>query len=261
MITRIGSFALPLTTMLLLAGTGLPTAAVWAQEQLASNEVAGGAATVAAPTPAVELPDKPEPQDKRIAGVLPNYRTADGTAPFHAITAKQKLAIAAKDSFDAPNYVIGGFFAGLYQWEDSHPSFGQGMAGYGRRYGTSYADQVIGNMLSEGFMPILMHEDPRYFRKVHGNVWGRLGYSVTRTLVAKTDTGKTTFNFAEVVGNGIGSSIANLYYPDERGVSDTITRTATQIATDSLSNILKEFWPDIKRALQKRKQREMLVQP
>ena len=92
-------------------------------------------------------------------------------------------------------------------------------------------------------MPVLLHEDPRYFRKVHGSVLGRLGYSLTRVLITKTDSGSTTFNFAEVVGNGIGSSISNLYYPDERGYSDTFSRMGTQIATDSLSNVLKEFWP------------------
>ncbi len=184
---------------------------------------------------------------------MPNYRTADGTVPFKPITAKYKLTIAAKDSFDTPNYVIGGLFAGFGQLSNSHPSFGQGMAGFGRRYGTSYADQVIGNMLTEGFMPVAMHEDPRYFRKVRGNVWMRLGYSLTRTLVTKTDSGRSSVNFAELVGNGIGSSIANAYYPDERGFGDTMSRMATQIATDSLSNVLKEFWPDVKRMMQKKK--------
>src|SRR5947209_5845788 len=130
---------------------------------------------MAQPKPADTAPDAPAsapeaaPQDKRIMGVLPNYRTADGTLPFSRITSKYKLTIAAKDSFDWPNYILGGVFAGIYQTENQHPSFGQGVAGYARRYGTSYADQVIGNMLTEGFMPILMHEDPRYFRMVRGN--------------------------------------------------------------------------------------------
>ena len=75
---------------------------------------------------------------------------------------------------------------------------------------------------------------------MHGSFGSRLGYSLTRTLVAKTDHGNTTFNFAEVVGNGIGAEISSAYYPTERSLSDVLTRWGTQIATDSLSNVLKD---------------------
>jgi len=238
------------------AAVALLSPGVWAQ-QPAGEAVAPVAET--APVPA-EVPVEPkaaaepvvgEPIDHRILGVLPNYRTADGTIPFQPINWKFKLTIAAKDSFDWPNYLVGGAFAGLYMLENDHPAFHQGVAGFARYYGTSYADQVIGNMLTEGFMPILFHEDPRYFRKAHGSFGRRLGYALTRVVICKTDHGNTTFNFSEVIGNGIGGSISNLYYPDERGFSDTMTRAGTQIATDSLSNVLKEFWPDIKRHLHK----------
>lgn len=243
-----------LRILLLVAGfAALALQAAFAQEQLAAEPVPGKTEDPAVNVaPAVPVPAVPEQQDKRILGVLPNYRTTDGTVPFQPISSKFKLTIAAKDSFDWPNYIIGGAFAGLYQLENDHPIFGQGVKGYARYYGTSYADQVIGNMLTEGIMPIVFHEDPRYFRKVHGSVGSRVGYSLTRVLVAKTDTGKPTFNFAEVVGNGMGASISSLYYTQEQSFSDVATRWATQIATDSLSNLLKEFWPDIKRRLHKK---------
>jgi len=201
-----------------------------------------------------ETPPQQQQQiDKRIAGLVPNYRTADGSLPFKSISAKYKLTIAAKDSFDTPNYLIGGLFAGLGQLENTHPAFGQGLAGYGHRFGTSYADQVICNMLTEGFMPVVLKEDPRYFRKGTGKVWKRLGYSLTRTLITRNDSGHNMVNFAEIVGNSIGATIANSYYPDERSLHDMASRMYTQVATDSLSNVLKEFWPDVKRMLQKNK--------
>lgn len=49
----------------------------------------------------------PPPPDKRIFGVLPNYRTANETAVYTPITTKQKLTIAAKDSFDYPLVGLG----------------------------------------------------------------------------------------------------------------------------------------------------------
>ena len=50
-------------------------------------------------------------------------------------------------------------------------------------------------------------------------------------------------------GNGITAAIANAYYPDNRTFFDTTQRMYTQLATDSFSNVMKEFWPDIKRKL------------
>src|SRR5215468_5473829 len=123
---------------------------------------------------------QPEAVDKRVFGVLPNYRTADGSLPFSPISAKYKMTIAVKDSFDGPLYVIGGVFATIYHIENQNPSFGQGLKGYAHRYVTSFADQAIGNMLAEGVMPSLLHQDPRYFRRGSGSTKSRLGYALTR---------------------------------------------------------------------------------
>ncbi len=111
--------------------------------------------------------------------MLPNYRTAEMSADVQPLTVKQKLRIATKDSFDYPLIFIGAAYAGLYQMENNHPEFGQGMKGYADRFGTSYADQVIGNFMTEGFMPILLHEDPRYFRKCRRHEKSRTWYALT----------------------------------------------------------------------------------
>jgi hypothetical protein len=191
-----------------------------------------------------ELP----PPDKRVFGVLPNYRTANFTAEYHPITPKQKITIALKDSFDYPLMGVGALYASLYQLEDSHPQFGQGIKGYLRRFGTSYSDQVIGNMLTEGILPIAFHEDPRYFRigAGGGSVRHRTWYALTRILVTRTDTGGKTFNFAEIIGNGSGTLIGWSYYTDTRDAPDYFQAFGTALATDAISQVLKEFWPDIK---------------
>ena len=115
----------------------------------------------------------------------------------------------------------------------------------------------MGNMLSESLLPIALHEDPRFFRKGTGKFWNRVAYSASRVLVCKTDSGGSTFNVAEILGNGTVASIGNLYYPDSRGFGSTMNRMFTQIGTDAFSNVLKEFWPDVKRYYG-RKHREKL---
>jgi hypothetical protein len=202
----------------------------------------------AVPTGATPLAGDPgSGQDKRIFGVLPNYRTADGTQPFRPITVKQKFTIARKDTLDYPSYALAAFFAGVSQFNNSNPSFGQGVQGYARRYGSSIADQDIGNFMTEAIFPSLLHEDPRYFRKVNGSIKSRLGYAATRVLVTRTDAGNWRFNTSEFLGNGTVAAIGNWYYPDARGAGPTFQRMFTQIGTDALSGVLKEFWPDVKR--------------
>jgi hypothetical protein len=192
------------------------------------------------------------PEDKRIFGVLPNNRTIDGAIPFAPISAKRKITIAYRDSFDWPVYPTAAAFASLYQLENQNPSFGQGVAGYAKRLAASYGDQMIGNMMTEGFIPALGHQDPRYFRLGEGTKWHRTGYALSRIFVARMDSGKNTFNFSEWGGNSIAVAISNAYYPDTRNVSDNVSKLMIQCATDAFSNVLKEFWPDVKRYFQRR---------
>lgn len=206
------------------------------------------AAGNAVPAEHAALPGEPgSTVDKRVLGVLPNYRTANGTLPFEPITTKQKFTIATKDTFDYPSYVLAAAFSGLSQLDDSNPSFGQGLKGYARRYVSAVADQDIGNFMTEAIWPTLLHEDPRYFQKLTGSFKSRLLYASTRVLVGRTDKGNWQFNFAEFIGNGTVAALGNAYYPDARGFSPTMQRMFTQIGTDAISNVLKEFWPDMKR--------------
>jgi hypothetical protein len=104
-------------------------------------------------------------------------------------------------------------------------------------------------MMTEAVMPTLLREDPRYFRKGSGSGVGRTFYAVSRVFVTRTDAGGNRFNFSEVLGNGISASLGNAYYPQERGFADTMQRQWTAITTDAISDILKEFWPDVKKRI------------
>jgi hypothetical protein len=191
----------------------------------------------------------PPPPDKRIFGVLPNYRTANETAVYMPITWQHKFVIAAKDSFDYPLLGLAAVIAGEQQWANSNPSFGQGWGAYGHRVAVEYADQAIGNMMTEGIMPSILHEDPRYFRRGYGPFWSRTWYAATRVFVTRTDSGGTRFNYSEITGNAIGTAISNAYTPDQRDVSDNVETWWMQIGIDSASQVLKEFWPDVKHKL------------
>ena len=187
--------------------------------------------------------------DKRIFGVLPNYRTADSSLPYQTISPKQKMSITAKDSFDWTLSLVAAGYGALGQLTDQNPALGQGAKGYVNRFVRVYADQVIGNVLAEGGLPILLHEDPRYFRLGQGRFWRRVGYASSRVFVTRTDSGGMEFNYSEVVGNALAVGISNAYYPGSRNLGANFQKLTIQIGTDAFTNVLKEFWPDLKRKL------------
>jgi hypothetical protein len=121
------------------------------------------------------------------------------------------------------------------------------MKGFGHRLITNYADQSMGNMFTEGVFPVLLHEDPRYFRRATGPKLRRVGYALTRVIVTHKDSGGDRFNFSEWVGNACSTAISNAYYPDNRNVLGNVEKLLEEVGTDAGSQVLKEFWPDIKR--------------
>jgi hypothetical protein len=234
----------------------LLASAAWAQQ---AADPPPGSSDVQPVIPAPDSPVQAPVEDKRIFGVLPNNRTTENSIPFHSITAKQKITIAAKDSFDWPVYPTAGLFATLYQLENSNPSFGQGVAGYAKRLGTAYGDQMIGNMMTEGFVPAIFHQDPRYFRLGEGSKKSRTWYALTAIVVARMDSGRMTFNFSEWGGNATAVAISNAYYPDTRDWNDNVQKLLIACATDAFSNVLKEFWPDVKRKLHHHREEDALA--
>jgi hypothetical protein len=253
-------------SMLLVAGRGFAQD-VQPEQQSVPPAADGAAASVKPSTPptpgdsdAQKAPetkaehtqaDQQAPPDKRVLGVLPNYRTVNETGTYEPITVKQKLIIACKDSFDYPLVLLGGAFAGISQLANSDPSYGQGVEGYAKRLAANYADQALGNMMTEGFFPAMLHEDPRYRRigPSRGTKKYRTWYAFSRVFVTRTDAGGTRFNYSEWLGNATGVAISNTYHPDQRDALDNTTKLLEQVATDGISQILKEFWPDIKHKL------------
>ena len=192
---------------------------------------------------------QPQPKDdKHIMGVVPNYATVnEPPKTFEPLTTGQKFMQANHDAFDPFNWVLAGIYAGVYQWQRDYPQWGQGSAAYWKRYGATFADGAISTYLSEGVLPALLHEDPRYFRLGEGSKWHRIVYAMTRVLVTKSDAGYLRFNNSEIEGNLIAAAISNAYYPSgNRSMGDTMDKFGINVVSDAGFNVLREFWPDMK---------------
>ena len=195
----------------------------------------------------LERNNKPEPENKRILGIIPNYRTSPSLTVYKPITPSEKFRIATQDSFDRGTVVLAAAFAGQGQLTSANPSFGQGVAGYSRYFGTAYADFVIGNYMTEAIYPAVLHQDPRYFRRGTGSAWSRLGCAIGQTFWTHADSGRKQFNFSEIVGNSTAVAISNGYYHDNRDATSAAIKLGAQVGVDMAANILKEFSSDLNR--------------
>jgi hypothetical protein len=99
----------------------------------------------------------------------------------------------------------------------------------------------------------MLGQDPRYYQLSHGSILHRTEYSLSRLFVSRSDSGATQFNTSEIAGNLIAAGISNAYHPvQERTFSNTMSVWGTDIMWDGVSNVLKEFWPDIRRHFTKK---------
>jgi len=186
--------------------------------------------------------------DHRMFKVLPNYKTVnDPSQPVTPIGAKQKFGLVLH-YFDPFTYGFTGVQAGIQQWSNAQKGYGQGVEGYYKRYGADFTDAFTNELFTVGVFPTLLHEDPRYFRKGSGGGLHRTMYAISRVFVARTDSGHQRYNFSELFGNLSSGAISNLYYPSaDRRVEDILTRTVFQMGYDAMFNVLKEFYPDLKK--------------
>jgi hypothetical protein len=190
-------------------------------------------------------------QTKRMLWVVPNFAAVNANTQLPPLSTREKFTLAAHDSIvDYSSFTWAGILAAQAMALNSDPELGSGIAGYGRYYWRTFTDGVSGTFFTEAIVPAITHEDPRYYTMGQGGFFRRTGYAISRGFVTKTDSGGTSFNFSEVVGNGLEAGLSNAYYPpEERGLNQTAMNFGTQMESAVLNHIFQEFWPDIRKKL------------
>lgn len=202
----------------------------------------------ASPDPQQEKKVEKKEQSQRMLG-LPQFTVTD-RKNAQPLTPKQKFHLFYKTAFDPAEFVLVGLESGISQADNSFPGYGQGAAGYGKRYGAAFTDQLSSGFFSNFAYPVLLKEDPRYFRLGEGSTQRRFGYALAQVVVGHKDNGRRTFNWSNVLGALTAGGISNAYYPrDDRGFGLTMDRAGISLLYGSLGGLGSEFWPDIHRKL------------
>jgi hypothetical protein len=191
----------------------------------------------------------------RLFFALPNFLTVENVGQIPPLTTGQKFKVVARSSFDYIEFPWFGFLAGISQAQNSEPGYGQGAAGYGKRYGAAFADGTIENFWTSAILPSVLHQDPRFYELGKGSFWHRTGYAVSRIFVTRSDSARSQFNTSEIFGSAIAAGISTYsYHPHaDKTLSNTASVWGTQIAYDTLTIVVKEFWPDIRRKISRKK--------
>ncbi|GAC1666291.1 MAG: hypothetical protein NVS9B4_21980 [Candidatus Acidiferrum sp.] len=178
---------------------------------------------------------------QRIGGFIPNFYSAyDWHAP--PMGAKQKFQLSFRSIIDPVSFLTVAGIAGAEQYQNIFPDYGDGIEGYGKRYGAALANHISGNLLGRAVYPSIFHQDPRYFYKGKGSIGSRALYAISAAVIARGDDGRWQPNYSRVLGRFSAAAISNLYYPDaDRGASLVVFNGLAGTGADAVGNLIREF--------------------
>jgi hypothetical protein len=240
--------------------------------------------TQGAPTPAPQpaaSPDSDKPKkdqtssgegkvqgtsNDRLFYTLPNFLSLEKGGKLPPLSAKDKFKVVALGSFDYVEFPWWGVLAAIAQAQNSQPAFKQGWLGYAKRYGTTAGDSLVENFMVGAVFPATFRQDPRFYYSGQGGFFRRTGYAVSRIFVTRGDSGHRQFNFSEVLGAATAASIStysyhpkstfvstpsnpHLFISSERSLENAVDVYGTQLSLDTITLVIKEFWPDIHRKM------------
>jgi len=215
------------------------------------------------PKDSKDLPEAPAPQQDRPAhkhdsALQETFQILGRRSIFFPdlaaspgpLSSRQKVELFAGKSFAPSRFLSSALSAGLGQARDTPPAYGEGMGGYGKRFGSSIATGASTEFFGTFLFASLMHRDPRYFVSLQGSPWRRIAYGLTRLVVTRSDAGTEGANWPGMLGPLFAESLANGYLPaTQQTAGQTFRRYGVRLGFTATANIVKEYWPTIFRSL------------
>jgi hypothetical protein len=182
-------------------------------------------------------------EKQRVFGLIPNFYVSYVPNAV-ALTPKHKFELAWRSASDPVTLIGVGVLAGIDQAGDRWNAYGQGVQGYAKRYGASYANVFAATFIGGAVLPSVLKQDPRYFYKGKGSKRSRILYALaTSSIICKGDNGRWQPNYSNVLGSFAAAGIETLYIPanDRKGSGFVVSSALIRIGETSLAGILQEF--------------------
>jgi hypothetical protein len=194
------------------------------------------------PTEVIAAEQLKAEEKQRLFGVVPNFYVSyvKDAAP---LTPKQKFSLATHDTLDWTSWIGISATAGIEQANNTYAGYGQGAAGYGKRWAALFGDGRSSDYLSHYVFASLFHEDPRYFYQGTGTIKSRLYHAISNAWIARSDSGTNVPNYAYILGVMGSGALSNTYYPHaNRGVSLVFDNAILGAAGLAAGNVFQEFF-------------------
>ncbi len=188
---------------------------------------------------------------KHLFYVVPAYNVAY-SKKFKPLTPRQKFHEWLEGTYDPRGLGLEAAEAATLEHSsrDGFCGYGHGGGDYLKCYGSMNLDLTISSFFGDALFPVLMHEDPRYFRLGQGSTARRVGYAVSRVFVTHADSGHFTFEAAALSGSVLAAAVSTLYYPrSDRGFGHSVNRFGIDLADTAAFNVAAEYWPNIQHLL------------
>lgn len=166
------------------------------------------------------------------------------------LSAKHKFELFLDDSISGHAIAGSAAAAGLDQAFDWYSGYGQGAAGYGKRFGAQMARDASNNFFSTFLLATVLHQDPRFFVRNNPTFWRAVKYSLHRIVITRDDSGADVVNSSGLIGPLAGEALANTYLPAQsRTVGNTFARYASDMGWRAAGNLLRGYWPTLSKRL------------
>jgi len=187
-----------------------------------------------------------------------NYLNMAGVmqaSQFRPLTQRERTHLYLKTMVNPLGYIKAGFSAGLDQWKDKPPEWEQGALGYGRRFANILGQYSIQRTVTFGLASAL-HEDNRYFNSGKRGLWPRTGYALASGMLSRHDNGSLHLSISQVGGVAGGAFLSRFWLPSsQHSAGDAAVSFGITMASNMGFGVVKEFLPDLGRALAKKRKK------
>jgi hypothetical protein len=170
--------------------------------------------------------------DRTVAAARPAYT---------ALTQSERNKLYVQALISPISFVESAASAGWGQLRDKPPEWGEGGAGYGKRFASSVAQHVTGESIKFG-LSSLLHEDNRYVPSGKAGIAPRVLYALVSTFRSRDDEGHRQVSYSNI-GSLFGASLlSRTWQPASTGgAGNGAVNFGVSVAFSAGMNVAREF--------------------